>query len=202
MSDSTNIVYDVPGYIKQHPRGCGPSSLMMAMNFFKPKKYPLSLDLEQRIYDYAKFFEDASTTTPRLATFALKEGFKVRFWSREEFPSRADRLSAAMYYHLVSIYSQHLSEAIDAGLDFRIGDFSVSDVLNLELHEGRLIIVLIKLDAEAKKTHNLLIRGRDGDKIYCNAPLEGRGQYEVSIDVLAEEMTLPYAKSALVIGRK
>lgn len=201
MNSNTRIVYDVTGYIKQHPKGCGPSSLMMAMNFFKPEKFPLSLDLEQQIYEYSKFFEEGSTTAPRLATFALKEGFKVRMWSREEFPSCPVGLDSVTYYHLISIYSAHLSEAIKAGLDLKIGDFLVPEVISRELHEGRLLIALIKLDPTANQTHNLLIRGVDGQEIYCNAPLEGRGQYSVDVSILAEEMALPYAKSALAIGR-
>lgn len=122
-------------------------------------------------------------------------------WSREEFPSCPAGIDSATYYYLISIYSAHLSEAIKAGLDLKIGDFMVPEVISKELHEGRLLIALIKLDPAANQTHNLLIRGIDAQKIYCNAPLEGRGQYSVDVSVLAEEMTLPYAKSTLAIGR-
>ena len=187
-------------YKQSHPRGCGPSSLLMILNFFLPDQFPLTREKELEIYNFAKFRDDGSTSIPGLAEYALRAGMKARLWTRGRLPGQPENMPETEYLQAIEVLKQHLSDATGHGLELRIGDFKIPELLLEELHARRLIVALVRLNRSATITHNIVIRGHDNYKICCVDPMESFGFVVYSIPIIEYMMDTPFAKCALAIG--
>ncbi|MCC5880717.1 MAG: peptidase C39 family protein [Idiomarina sp.] len=216
--DSERTPRQVPYLTQTTPFTCGPTSLMMALNYF-------GIEYANREHEELELWRESTTIYMTsghggcgphgLARAAHKRGLDVELWVSESGPVLLDSVRNADKRKVMTRIQESDIAALElAGVPMHVGDYYATQ-LEQDLADDKLVIALISTYQfdQFKAPHWVLLTAIDDDFVYINDPDEDTVPWQSSavrqyLPIPRETFSRAFGygskrlRAALVLGRK
>ncbi|MBW2987509.1 hypothetical protein KY336_03065 [Candidatus Woesearchaeota archaeon] len=156
-------------YKQTRPDSCGPSAMMMAVEYIRPGTIPLTQEEEHRIHDQIGMKGDKRYTLPcSICNFLVGLDFNVKFFEyRPKLKHRLMRQLMAL--------DARVRKTITKNFEYIPGEFT-TDTIAKELDEKRAVMVAVNLNKsyENPRLHWYFVYKFDKDRFTIADPRLGK----------------------------
>lgn len=198
-------IHDIDVYHQTTAWTCGPSCVMMALNYFGDN-IAFTRDTELDLWEKTRTNRGklAYTTHPRLARDLMKRGYETELWHEYEEGFRFVPRPGMHYWDFhkrMKYYYRFWEEADAAGMKSRIHPYGVEELAQVVREPDTIIIVFSKCTSGGGGPifHHGLLYGTDGNDVLVACPMEGRRR--MSGLKLERLIATPYGKGALLVRK-
>lgn len=164
----------IPIYKQTLSTSCGTASMLMAENFFDPKRFPATIGREIEIHKKVSFFSEGELEgledIAAVAALLVNDGFNVRFYL--DGPRyKAPEIEEELWERCIRIFNYNLGlvSSNERGRVLR-GSFNIETVRS-ELRQRRVCICELKYGKLI--THIVVIHGFEGNTFSVADSLKG-----------------------------